>query len=270
MSLKRVITEFGTGNDLHGGDYTKAAVRAVQDAIHHSSLSLIRSLGIDSRTMQVAVTIGVQQPDRVQRRDGQGGAAARPGHGQRRQGRSRRAGRGGRRCRDHRQRGRDGAPRPALTGAGIPPGMLYFEDIAAGQTYRSPSLRIDAAAITAFAAEFDPQPFHLDDAAARELAVRGAGGERLAHRGADDETVPVERFPAGRRHPRGRRRIAVAPGRAPRRRAARRDRGARNPVLAVAPAPGSRQNPHHDAEPGRRPGPDLHADAVRRSPAADR
>ena len=66
MTLKRVITEFGAGNDLHGGDYTKAAVRAVQDAIHHSSLSLIRSLGIDSRTMQVAVTIGVQRPDRVQ------------------------------------------------------------------------------------------------------------------------------------------------------------------------------------------------------------
>ena len=66
MTLKRVITEFGTGNDLHGGDYTKAAVRAVQDAIHHSSLSLIRSLGIDSRTMQVAVTIGVQQPERVE------------------------------------------------------------------------------------------------------------------------------------------------------------------------------------------------------------
>jgi len=65
MSLKRVITEFGTGNDLHGGDYTKAAVRAVEDAIHHSSLSLIRSLGIDSRTMQVEVTVGVQHPERV-------------------------------------------------------------------------------------------------------------------------------------------------------------------------------------------------------------
>ena len=65
MTLQRVITEFGTGNDLHGGDYTKAAVRAVQDAIHHSSLSLIRSLGVDSRTMQVEVTIGVQQPERV-------------------------------------------------------------------------------------------------------------------------------------------------------------------------------------------------------------
>lgn len=66
MALKRVITEFGSGNDLHGGDYTKAAVRAVQDAIHHSSLSLLRSLAIDSRTMQVEVTVGVQHPDRVQ------------------------------------------------------------------------------------------------------------------------------------------------------------------------------------------------------------
>jgi uncharacterized protein (TIGR02058 family) len=65
MPAKRVILEMGTGNDLHGGDYTKAAVRAVQDAIHHSSLSLIRSFGLDSRQMQVEVTIGVQQPDKV-------------------------------------------------------------------------------------------------------------------------------------------------------------------------------------------------------------
>ena len=64
--MKRVILEMGTGNDLHGGDYTKAAVRAVQDAIHHSSLSLIRSFGLDLRKMQVEVTIGVQQPTRVE------------------------------------------------------------------------------------------------------------------------------------------------------------------------------------------------------------
>jgi acyl dehydratase len=51
--------------------------------------------------------------------------------------------------------------------------MLYFEDIAAGQKYRSPSLCIDAAAITAFAARFDPQPFHLDHAAARESIFEG-------------------------------------------------------------------------------------------------
>src|SRR3978361_650845 len=66
MAAKRVILEMGTGNDLHGGDYTKAAVRAVQDAIHHSSLSLIRSLGVDSRTMQVEVTVGVQRPAQVE------------------------------------------------------------------------------------------------------------------------------------------------------------------------------------------------------------
>ena len=65
MTAKRVILEMGTGNDLHGGDYTKAAVRAVEDAIHHSSLSLIRSLEVDPRTMRVDVTIGVQQPGKV-------------------------------------------------------------------------------------------------------------------------------------------------------------------------------------------------------------
>ncbi len=78
MTLRRIITEFGSGNDLHGGDYTKAAVRAVQDAIHHSSLSLIRTLGVDSRAMQVEVTIGVQQPERV---DAQAVKAALP-HGE--------------------------------------------------------------------------------------------------------------------------------------------------------------------------------------------
>ncbi len=65
MALKRVILEMGAGNDLHGGDYTKAALRAVQDALHHSSLSLIRSLGLDSKAMQVEVTIGVQEPAKV-------------------------------------------------------------------------------------------------------------------------------------------------------------------------------------------------------------
>ncbi len=65
MPLKRFILEMGAGNDLHGGDYTKAALRAVQDALHHSSLAFIRSLGLDSKKMQVEVTIGVQDPAKV-------------------------------------------------------------------------------------------------------------------------------------------------------------------------------------------------------------
>ena len=46
MALKRVILEMGTGNDLHGKDYTKAALRAVNDALHHSSMAFLRSLNI--------------------------------------------------------------------------------------------------------------------------------------------------------------------------------------------------------------------------------
>jgi len=65
MSAQRVILEMGSGNDLHGGDYTKAAVRAVTDALHHSSLTLIRTLKLDARKMQVEVTIGVQHPEKV-------------------------------------------------------------------------------------------------------------------------------------------------------------------------------------------------------------
>ena len=65
MPTKRVILEMGAGNDLHGGDYTKAAIRAVEDAIHHSSLTMIRTLNVDTKTMKVNVTIGVQQPEQV-------------------------------------------------------------------------------------------------------------------------------------------------------------------------------------------------------------
>jgi uncharacterized protein (TIGR02058 family) len=65
MTLRRVILEMGTGNDLHGGDYTKAAIRAVEDAIHHSSLTMIRTLKVDRDAVRVEVTIGVQRPDRV-------------------------------------------------------------------------------------------------------------------------------------------------------------------------------------------------------------
>ncbi|MEN0075397.1 MAG: Lin0512 family protein [Paracraurococcus sp.] len=65
-SPRRVILELGTGNDLHGGDYTKAALRAVQDALHHSSLTMLRTLGVDPAAMLVEVTIGVQRPERVE------------------------------------------------------------------------------------------------------------------------------------------------------------------------------------------------------------
>jgi acyl dehydratase len=51
--------------------------------------------------------------------------------------------------------------------------MKFLEDFAVGQTYASGRLRVDEARVKSFAAEFDPQPFHLDAAAARESIFRG-------------------------------------------------------------------------------------------------
>jgi acyl dehydratase len=49
----------------------------------------------------------------------------------------------------------------------------YLEDFAVGQTFGSRRLRVDKKQITAFAAEFDPQPFHLDEEVARDTIFRG-------------------------------------------------------------------------------------------------
>jgi acyl dehydratase len=49
----------------------------------------------------------------------------------------------------------------------------YLEDFAVGQTFGSGRLRVDKEQIKAFAAEFDPQPFHLDEDAARDTIFRG-------------------------------------------------------------------------------------------------
>ena len=51
--------------------------------------------------------------------------------------------------------------------------MRYLEDFEPGQSFGSGSLRVDAERIKSFAREFDPQPFHLDDAAARASLFGG-------------------------------------------------------------------------------------------------
>ena len=52
-------------------------------------------------------------------------------------------------------------------------GERYLEDFAVGQTFGSGRTRIDGDRALAFAAEFDPQPFHLDEAAARHSIFGG-------------------------------------------------------------------------------------------------
>lgn len=49
----------------------------------------------------------------------------------------------------------------------------YLDDLTVGQRFGSGRRRIGLDAIRSFAAEFDPQPFHLDEAAAQETLFRG-------------------------------------------------------------------------------------------------
>ena len=65
MTLKRMVLEIGMGTDIRGADYTKAAVRALRDALWHNSLSVADALGQDVDAMQVEVTIGVPHPEKV-------------------------------------------------------------------------------------------------------------------------------------------------------------------------------------------------------------
>ena len=65
MALKRYVTEMGMGVDVHGGDYTKAAKRAVSDAIRHSSLNFFRALDKSPDDMLITVKIGAGNPAAV-------------------------------------------------------------------------------------------------------------------------------------------------------------------------------------------------------------
>ncbi len=61
----RIIIEMGAGNNLHAMDYQKAATRAIQDAFRHSTLPIFDSIGLDHTNMRVQVTVGVQEPEKV-------------------------------------------------------------------------------------------------------------------------------------------------------------------------------------------------------------
>lgn len=65
MSAKPVVLEFGMGVDVHGEDCTKAACRAVSDAIRHSSLPLFQQARARGGKMLVDVTVGVPDPASV-------------------------------------------------------------------------------------------------------------------------------------------------------------------------------------------------------------
>lgn len=50
---------------------------------------------------------------------------------------------------------------------------LYLEDLHVGQRFSTASHALDEGQIKAFAAQFDPQPFHLDEAVAKTTLFEG-------------------------------------------------------------------------------------------------
>lgn len=65
MPRKRLVVQLGRGTDLRGGDYTKAAVRALRDALHRNSLTVAPLLGYPREAMEVEITVGVARPESV-------------------------------------------------------------------------------------------------------------------------------------------------------------------------------------------------------------
>ena len=65
MAWKRMVLEIGMGTSIRSRDYTKAAVRALQDALWHNSLPVASALGQSADAMRVEVTIGVPHPELV-------------------------------------------------------------------------------------------------------------------------------------------------------------------------------------------------------------
>lgn len=65
MALKRLVLELGMGTALRSGSYTKAACRAVQNALWHNSLAMVELFDIGKDSMVITAEIACQNPDQV-------------------------------------------------------------------------------------------------------------------------------------------------------------------------------------------------------------
>jgi uncharacterized protein (TIGR02058 family) len=67
MPLKRMVLQIGMGTDIRGADSTKAAARALRDALWRNSLSIADAVGQPREAMRIEVTVGVPRPHTVDR-----------------------------------------------------------------------------------------------------------------------------------------------------------------------------------------------------------
>ena len=69
MALKRMVLEIGMGTDIRGADSTKAACRALRDALWRNTLNIAQICGQRSEDMKIKVYIGVPRPETVRHGD---------------------------------------------------------------------------------------------------------------------------------------------------------------------------------------------------------
>ena len=65
MPLKRLVMELGMGTDIRGGDYTKAAIRAVENALRQNALTVTDAFGMAHHDMKVDIHLGAGKPEEV-------------------------------------------------------------------------------------------------------------------------------------------------------------------------------------------------------------
>ena len=66
--MRRYLIEIGSGTVLHGGDCTKAAARALKDAVSHCCMAGVKDifdLKDFSRQVRLEIRIGVPYPEKV-------------------------------------------------------------------------------------------------------------------------------------------------------------------------------------------------------------
>ena len=65
MAITQFAIQMGMGTDLKGQDYTKAAARAVHDALHRNFLTVGSAFDLPPHAMIVDIRVGVPNPEAV-------------------------------------------------------------------------------------------------------------------------------------------------------------------------------------------------------------
>ena len=68
MAKKRIVLELGQGTSLRNENYTRAAKRAVENALWKNSLSVAELFGFDKKDMLIDVVLGSQEPKLVDKK----------------------------------------------------------------------------------------------------------------------------------------------------------------------------------------------------------